>query len=382
MTRNSPSNTPGATPSPPKGSEISSTTPSPRASSTTMSRMISSDAADTREDPGAGGGDQQTHSAQSEHLPAGGGRLPEALHGILEGVGSTLSERQGGVGHAPDLHPLLRAGGGDGALEVGARLLGVEALGGTPAEDGHRGGLVLDLALELLVGALLERLDGLHRAALLDPDLSLLGCHRGAFYGLRRCVPVRLEGLHDVRDRTGSKVLGGRGRKRYPRWRVPEPMRPPSITHLTATAITALALAVPGVADAAVFAPPPGATRATAPTTTPAPARARRVPLPARARRRRRSTPAPSATPKVSTGQAKGAAPGRGEADDIGPGAHSHISRDILHILGILIQQQHPPDPHAGGGGRIARGDRVHDSARCAQCRAGHRRSRRRRSHA
>src|SRR5262249_51391360 len=50
------------------------------------------------------------------------------------------------------------------------------------AEDGLGGRLVLGLGLELLIRALLERLDGLERAALLDPNLALLGGHRGPFY--------------------------------------------------------------------------------------------------------------------------------------------------------------------------------------------------------
>ena len=50
--------------------------------------------------------------------------------------------------------------GRDGAAEVVARGVGVVALGRAGAEDGQRGGLVLLLALELLVGAVLQRLHG------------------------------------------------------------------------------------------------------------------------------------------------------------------------------------------------------------------------------
>jgi hypothetical protein len=135
------------------------------------------DTAHTDRNPGAGGGQQQSHGAQGKHLAAGWGRLAEALDSLFEIAGAALGECQGGVCHAPDLHPLLGAGGGDCALEVGAGLVGVEALGGAGAQDREGGGLELGLGLELLVGALLEGLDGLEGAALLHPDLTLLGGH-------------------------------------------------------------------------------------------------------------------------------------------------------------------------------------------------------------
>ena len=96
------------------------------------------DAADAREDAGGGGRDEQAHRAQREHLAAARRRLAEALDGVLEVAGAAFGERERRVGHAPDLHPLLRARGGDRALEVAARGLGVEALGrrarrGSPA---------------------------------------------------------------------------------------------------------------------------------------------------------------------------------------------------------------------------------------------------------
>src|SRR5262249_9687297 len=100
-------------------------------------------------------------------------------HRVLEIPRPAFGEGERRVGHALDLHPLLGTGGGDGALEVAASLLGVEPLGGARAENRHRGRLVFGLALELLVGALVERLDRLHRPALLDPDLPLLGSHAG-----------------------------------------------------------------------------------------------------------------------------------------------------------------------------------------------------------
>ena len=134
--------------------------------------------------PARGGRDEQAHRAQREHLAPAGRRLAEALDGVLEVAGAAFGQRQRGVGHAPQLHALLRARRGDRALEVAARLLGVEALGRARAEDRQRRRLVLGLGLELLVGALLERLDRLQAAALLHPDLTLFGCHRAPFYGL------------------------------------------------------------------------------------------------------------------------------------------------------------------------------------------------------
>ncbi len=112
-----------------------------------------------------------------------GGCLAETLDRVLQIAGAPLGKRQRSVGHAPQLHPFLRAGSRYRPLEVGARLLGVKALGRARAEDRKRGRLVLRLGLELLVGALLERFDRRLGAALLDADLSLLGSHDGSFYG-------------------------------------------------------------------------------------------------------------------------------------------------------------------------------------------------------
>jgi hypothetical protein len=143
------------------------------------------DALQPREDSGRGGGDEQPHRAQREHLATARRLLAEALDGVLEVTCAAFGECERRIGHAPELHPLLWARGCEGALEVAAGLLGVEALGGARAENGQRRRLVFGLALELLIRALLERLDGLKAAALLDPDLALLGSHRPSFYGLR-----------------------------------------------------------------------------------------------------------------------------------------------------------------------------------------------------
>ena len=77
-------------------------------------------------------------------------------------------------------------GGRDRAAEVRARRVGVVALGGAGAEDRLRGRLELLLALELLVGALLELLHRGERGALLDLDLSRLGRHRAPERSARR----------------------------------------------------------------------------------------------------------------------------------------------------------------------------------------------------
>ena len=131
-----------------------------------------------------GRGDQQSHGSQCEQLATARGRLSEALDGILEVPGAPFGERERGVGHTPELHPLLGPCGGDRALEVCASLVGIETLRGAGPEDRQGGGLVFGLGLKLLVGALLERLHGLEAAALFDPDLPLLGCHSPSFYGL------------------------------------------------------------------------------------------------------------------------------------------------------------------------------------------------------
>ena len=174
----------GARPSPPNGSETARRCPRPRASSTMISRMISRMPRTRARMPAEAGGTSSPIARSANSWRPLGGRLPEALDGVLEVAGAAFGERQRGVGHAPDLHPLLWPRGGDRALEVAARGVGVEALGGARAEDRQRGRLVFRLGLELLVGALLERLDGLERAALLHPNLALFGGHRPPFYGL------------------------------------------------------------------------------------------------------------------------------------------------------------------------------------------------------
>src|SRR4051794_28473282 len=149
------------------------------------------DAADAQPDARALRRGEEAHDAQQEQLAVARGCLAEALDGLLEVVGTPLGERQRGVGHAAQLHALLRARGGDGALEVPACRLGVVALRGARAEDGQGGRLELLLALELLVGARLELLHRRQRAALLDLDLPLLGhgeesSARVALHGRRR----------------------------------------------------------------------------------------------------------------------------------------------------------------------------------------------------
>src|SRR5207248_3741832 len=86
------------------------------------------------------------------------------------------------VRHAPELHALLGAGGGDRLLEVLPRRLRVVTVGRARPEDRPRRGAVAGLALELLVGARLELLHGGEAAALLDADLALLRRHRREVY--------------------------------------------------------------------------------------------------------------------------------------------------------------------------------------------------------
>ena len=171
--------------------------------------------------PAEAGGMQQAHRAQREQLAAARRRLAEPLDGVLEVAGAAFGERQRRVGHAPELHPLLRTRRGDRALEVAARLLGVEALGGARAENRQRRRLVFRLAFELLVGALLERLDRLQAAALLDADLALFGCHRASFYGL----PNR-RARGQPAPRAGDRVVAAlcrRYARRVSRSRQPDP---------------------------------------------------------------------------------------------------------------------------------------------------------------
>ena len=145
-----------------------------------ISRMISSTPRTRARMPAEAGGTSSPIARSANSWRPLGGAWPSRSTALLEVAGAAFGERERGVGHAPDLHPLLRARGGDRALEVAARGLGVEALGRARAEDRQRGGLVLGLRLELLVRALLERLDRLEAAALLHADLALFGGHRPA----------------------------------------------------------------------------------------------------------------------------------------------------------------------------------------------------------
>jgi hypothetical protein len=151
-------------------------------------------AAQTGEYPRAGWRDQQAHRTQRQHLTPARGRLTKSLDSLLQIACAPFGKRQRRVGHAPELHAFLGPRGGYRTLEVSARLLGVKALGGTGAQYRQRGRLVLRLRLELLVRALLQRLDRLLGAALLDPNLSLLGGHSPSFY-VGRVQRARAAGL-------------------------------------------------------------------------------------------------------------------------------------------------------------------------------------------
>ena len=173
-------------PVPPNGSEISLTIPKPTASSTITTSMISRMPRTFRYQGAFCGGATSPMSRSMKQLAARRRRLAEPGDGLLEVVGPALGERERRVGHAAQLHALLRARGRDRAAEVRARRVGVVALGGAGAEDRLRGRLELLLALELLVGALLELLHRGERGALLDLDLSRLGRHRAPERSARR----------------------------------------------------------------------------------------------------------------------------------------------------------------------------------------------------
>ena len=121
-----------------------------------------------------GRGEQADHP-QAEQLPVGGCLDAELLGRRLQVTRAAFGERQRGVGHPPQLHPLLRPRGRQGALEVDPCSLRVVALGRPRAEDRLRGGAILGLRLEFLVGARLELLHRRQLALLFDPHRALLG---------------------------------------------------------------------------------------------------------------------------------------------------------------------------------------------------------------
>src|ERR1019366_3697402 len=141
-------------------------------------------AADAYQDARATRGREQAHHAQAEQRARGGSLLTKPLDRHLEVTGAPLGEGQRGVGHPADLHPLLRMRGGHHRLlEPAARRLRVVALGGAGTEDRERDRAVLLLGLELLVAARLHLLHDVWGDALLDADLTLLGCHGDLVYG-------------------------------------------------------------------------------------------------------------------------------------------------------------------------------------------------------
>ena len=143
---------------PPNGSATSWMIPQPSASSAMTRKMISRIPRDPQEDARARGRRHDAHEAEGEQLPVGGRGLAELLGRGLEIGRAALGQRQRRLGHAAQLQPLLRAGGGDRGAEVLARALRVHPLGGARAEDRLRRGAEARLGLELLVGAALELL--------------------------------------------------------------------------------------------------------------------------------------------------------------------------------------------------------------------------------
>ena len=111
-----------------------------------------------------------------------GGAWPSFSHGFLEVVRAALGEGHRRLHHLAQRRALLGVAAGQRLVEVGAGGLGVVALGGAGAQQRLRGHAVLGLALELLVGARLELLDGRQRAHLhlLHLHLPLLG-HAASF---------------------------------------------------------------------------------------------------------------------------------------------------------------------------------------------------------
>ena len=127
--------------------------------------------------PALAGGATRPMNFSPQQLAVGGRLDAEALGGLLEVVGAALGQGQRGVGHAPQLQPLLRPGSGDRPLEVRSGRLGVIALRGAGAEDRLSRRLELGLGLELLVGAALELLHRRQLTALLDSHHPLLLGH-------------------------------------------------------------------------------------------------------------------------------------------------------------------------------------------------------------
>ena len=175
---------------PPNGSATSWTMPQPSASRPTMIAISSSTPPTRPDDRRARRRRDVAHQLQDEQLAVRRRRLAELLGGDLQVAGAALGERERGLGHAPQLQALLRAGGGDRGAEVLARALGVHPLGGAGAEDRLRGGAEAGLGLELLVGPALEPLHRGQRALLLDLDLPLLGGHGVLGVYDRRRKPV------------------------------------------------------------------------------------------------------------------------------------------------------------------------------------------------
>src|SRR5207237_1110691 len=103
-----------------------------------------------------GGWGDEAHHAEEQQLAAGGRLLTELLHRLLELVGAPLGLGERRLHHLAKRGTLLRVDAGESLVEVFPRRSGVVALGGAGAEQGARGGAVLRLRQQLLVGARLE----------------------------------------------------------------------------------------------------------------------------------------------------------------------------------------------------------------------------------
>src|SRR5204863_7279861 len=129
------------------------------------------------------------------------------LDRALGASGAAHGQAGGRVGHPSRPPALLRARRGDRLPEVLARGRGVLAVCGAGAEDRARRRAVARLALELVVGARLELLHGGQAAALLHPDLTLLGGHAWKGSLRRRSICSPAMGLAEQMERTNRVMI-------------------------------------------------------------------------------------------------------------------------------------------------------------------------------
>jgi hypothetical protein len=138
------------------------------------------EAAHAHQHAGVGRRRDQAHQPQKQHLAVARRLLPELLHRLAQLVRAPFGLCERRLHHLAQHRPFLRVAGRERLVEVLARGVRVVALGRACAQDRLGRRPVLGLALELLVGAVLELRD--HRKAahlVLHARLSLLR-HGGA----------------------------------------------------------------------------------------------------------------------------------------------------------------------------------------------------------